>query len=218
MHGRNHRQGGSDPIAGVVTKITSDDASVVIDDTTLPGTVDLSVPPPAGGTITEITSSDGSVTITDPTGPTADLSVNFPIPPGLSAAYQQLTAGLTIAAGGQADASFSTGAGSLVDLTTPTNPKLTATGMYLISVGIATSIGGAATTKYARAFLAEGPEAGPSSSLTGLVIPLAADRPNIVSAFVARSFAINTLLFVQFDNDDTQSQTFSVTVDIVFLS
>lgn len=169
-----------------------------------------------GSGITGIESVDGSVTVTDPTGPITDLSVNFPPPPVVNASSQMVTGGLVAGAGSQNDVSWS-GGGSILDLTTPTNPTLIATGAYLIGVQMAVNIGGSATTQFIRWGLFVGtPISG--TIVAGTTAPLAANKPSQSNVFYGLGFAANSAIGVQVNNDDSQAHTLSFTMTVVLLS
>lgn len=84
-----------------------------------------------GSGITEIV-DDGGITVIDGTGPTVGIAVTTPL---VGRQEQLAVAGQLINAGTGAELSWSYNAGAtFLDLTTPTAPKITTTGLYAFSL------------------------------------------------------------------------------------
>lgn len=169
-----------------------------------------------GGGITEIESADGSVTISSPFGPTTDLSVNFPPPPVFGATIEVVSGGLTATAGSVTFVSF-TGGGSLLDLTTPTNPLIIAAGVYLIGVVMSLQIGGTVTSQYIRWGFFTGATVG-GVQVSGTTHPVAANKPSQSNLFYASNFSANEGIGVQVVNDDSQSHGVHLDMSVTLLA
>lgn len=164
-----------------------------------------------GGGITEITSVAGTIIVTDPTGPIVDLDA----PGSFVGDVETLGASATPGAGGQADFSWSHTSGTaIVDLTTPTQPKILTTGVYLFLVTVTRDIGGGVTTNFVRwGFV----NFSTSTEVAGNPIPLAADQPTLTSMAYANTYAAGDEVGVQYNNDSAGTVVLGAVMTICHL-
>lgn len=167
---------------------------------------------PSGGGVTEVDSF--TLDVTNNTGP--DVEIEFP-----QGTEETIGAQITLAGDGQGEFSFAHVSGAtLLDLTTPTQPAIVASGEYAVNAIVGwdpSVIGNVLNSKYAR-FSLFIPTVG--LALQGVTLPMDAGNnthhgPVSMPLPYTGRFGNGTKLSVQAVNDDAaDTQTFNCTIRV----